>query len=235
MSVRDLGKVLTVPIDQLMEDAENVKVHTVEHVDMVRASIDTFGFNDPVGVTTRGDKFLIVEGHGRVMAARELNMTELPCILLDHLNDDERRAYALAHNQTQQNTSLKVAVVAEEFDRLGVTADDWEALGYTDEDALFLPSVIDGVAQVGFHDAQEAGEEQKYDSKGQNREGWKDYIPTVNRTTLRFSSDTGYQRFVHLLTVLREQNATAGSVGARVGILLDTMGIARPIPEVTGD
>lgn len=58
------------------------------------------GFRDPIGVW-HGE---IVEGHGRHIAAKELGMTEVPIIRLDDLTDEERRAYALIHNQTTMNS-----------------------------------------------------------------------------------------------------------------------------------
>jgi hypothetical protein len=174
-------------------------------------------------------EYLIVEGHGRVRAARLLCMEEVPCFILDHLNDAERRAYAIAHNQTQQNTPLRSATVAEEFDRLGVSPDHWHGLGYTDEDAMFLPAVIDGIAQPGWTETDEAGSIHSANSGQQNaKDTWKDYIPAVHRTTLRFGTDVAYQRFVHLMQLIREQHPQTGSIAERVGVLLDRLGVARP-------
>ena len=63
-------------------------------------SIKEFGFNDPIGLWS--DKNIIVEGHGRLLAAKLLNMEYVPCIRLDHLTDEQRRGYALAHNKTAE-------------------------------------------------------------------------------------------------------------------------------------
>ena len=54
--------------------------------------------NDPIGIWGKENE--IVEGHGRLLACQKLGHKEVPCIRLDHLTDEERRAYALAHNQT---------------------------------------------------------------------------------------------------------------------------------------
>ena len=82
----------------------------------IMESIRAFGFNDPVGVW--GEKNVIVEGHGRVLAAKKLGLTEIPCIRLDHLSDEERRAYALAHNRTAELSEWDFDVQALELEEI---------------------------------------------------------------------------------------------------------------------
>lgn len=223
MSQHENMDVVEIPVDLLVEDPQNVKVHTEIDIDMVVSSIRSFGFADPLGVVSRGDKYMIVEGHGRYRAAKRIGMVMLPCILLDHLTETQRKAYAIAHNQTQRNCGLKQSIVAEEFDRIGVQSGDWASVGFTDDDAMFLPPVVDGVAQQGWTD-QTDGNERQYDASGQNRGAWKDYVPTIHKTTMRFSSDVGYQRFVHLLQVLREDHPETSCIADRMHILLDQLG-----------
>jgi hypothetical protein len=219
-----------IAVAHLHEDEENAKLHTDMHIDMVATSIENYGFNDPVGVVSMdGEDYLIVEGHGRVRAAKLLGIDKVPCLMLDHLSADERRAYAIAHNQTQQNTPLRSATVAEEFDRIGVSPDAWHGLGFTDDDAMFLPSVIDGVAQVGWSETDEEGSVHSATSGQPNSKNtWKEYIPAVHRTTLRFGTDIAYQRFVRLLEIIREQHPTTGSIAERVGVVLDRLAVPRP-------
>ena len=88
------------PIDTLTPDEGNAKNHAEEDVEAIKKSIEQFKFSDPIGIW--GPDNLIVEGHGRVLAARELGTETVPCIRLDHLTDAERRAYALAHNKTAE-------------------------------------------------------------------------------------------------------------------------------------
>lgn len=78
----------------------NARKHEEKDIDAIVNSIKQFGFNDPIGVW--GKDNLIVEGHGRLLAAKKLGMTEVPCIRLDELSDEQRRAYALAHNKTAE-------------------------------------------------------------------------------------------------------------------------------------
>lgn len=85
-------------ISDLQPYKKNARKHSKADVKAIIESIKEFGFNDPVGIWS--DDNIIVEGHGRVEAAKSLGMTELPCLRLDHLTDEQRRAYALAHNKT---------------------------------------------------------------------------------------------------------------------------------------
>lgn len=87
------------PVDALQEYEGNARQHGDIDVAAIKASIEQFGFNDPIGIWGEN---VIVEGHGRLQAAKALGMTEVPCIRLDHLTDEERRAYALAHNKTAE-------------------------------------------------------------------------------------------------------------------------------------
>ena len=93
-------EIQTLPISSLTPYEKNARRHAADDVDAIAASIQEFGFADPIGVW--GDRNLIVEGHGRLLAAKKLGMTEVPCIRLDHLSDSQRKAYALAHNRTAE-------------------------------------------------------------------------------------------------------------------------------------
>ena len=94
-------KVEYVPIQSIKPYERNARKHQDYDVDAIAASIQEFGFDDPIGIW----KDEIVEGHGRLMAAKKLGMTEVPIIRLDHLTDEQRKAYALAHNKTAELSS----------------------------------------------------------------------------------------------------------------------------------
>ena len=78
----------------------NARKHEEADLSTIRASIQEFGFLDPIGIW--GPNNIIVEGHGRQKVALELHMDSVPCIRLDELTDEQRRAYALAHNRTAE-------------------------------------------------------------------------------------------------------------------------------------
>lgn len=91
-------EIVRIPIDELTPDPHNAKEHPAFQIEQIKASIEQFGNADPIGVW--GEKNLVVEGHGRLIALKELGYTEVECIRLDWLSEEERRAYALVHNQT---------------------------------------------------------------------------------------------------------------------------------------
>ena len=79
---------------------KNARKHQKEDVKAIEESIREFGFLDPIGIW--GEDNIIVEGHGRLQAAKNLGMETVPVIRLDELTDEQRRAYALAHNKTAE-------------------------------------------------------------------------------------------------------------------------------------
>lgn len=100
-------------IDALTPYENNARKHTDEDVSMLENSIEQFDFNDPIGVW--GENNIIVEGHGRLLAAKKAGLTEVPCIRLDHLTDEQRKAYTLAHNKTAENSSWDLDTLADEL------------------------------------------------------------------------------------------------------------------------
>ena len=95
-------KVERIRLAELTPDPDNAKDHPAWQVDQIKASIEQFGNLDPIGVW--GPQNLIVEGHGRYEALKELGYQEAEVIRLDQLTDEERRAYALAHNKLTMNS-----------------------------------------------------------------------------------------------------------------------------------
>lgn len=117
-----------VPTDDLVPYARNAKVHTNEQVDQIAKSIEEFGFNDPIAVWHNGNGELeIVEGHGRVMAARKLGLDVLPVVTLDHLTGDQRRAYTHIHNQLTMSTGWDLETLGFDLDELDF---DFEGFGF---------------------------------------------------------------------------------------------------------
>lgn len=87
-------------IDELKPYPNNARKHRDKDVNAIASSIDEFGFDDPIGIWSKEN--IIVEGHGRYQAAKSLGIDRVPVIRLDHLTDEQRKAYALAHNKTAE-------------------------------------------------------------------------------------------------------------------------------------
>ena len=117
-----------VGIDSIKPYENNARHHGTEDIKAIVKSIEEFGFNDPIGVWNNQ----IVEGHGRLMAAKELGMTEVPIIRLDELTDEQRKAYALAHNKTAELSDWDFNVLASELQ--DITDIDMSEFGFNAPD-----------------------------------------------------------------------------------------------------
>lgn len=106
-------KIEYLPVTALKPYERNARKHRDFDVDKIVESIRVFGFDDPIGIW--GPDNLLVEGHGRVLAAKKLGMQTVPCIRLDHLTDEQRRAYALEHNKTAENSEWDLDILPEEL------------------------------------------------------------------------------------------------------------------------
>lgn len=129
------------PLDSLTPYEKNARKHGDFDVGIIKKSIEEFGFNDPIAVW--GKKNIIVEGHGRLLAARELGMDKVPVIHLDHLTDEQRKMYALEHNRSAEMSVWDMDVLMDELKSL---EDDFDLneLGFTE----FLDDFTDDDPQV---------------------------------------------------------------------------------------
>lgn len=124
-------------VADLLPYAHNAKIHTAEQVEQIAASIEEFGNNDPIAIWHNADGDMeIVEGHGRLLALKSLGIEECPVIALDHLTDEQRRAYAHVHNQTTLTSGFDLDILQKELDELDF---DWESFGFD------MPDDIDGI------------------------------------------------------------------------------------------
>lgn len=119
-------KIEYLPIADLKPYERNTRKHGEEDVEGIIKSIEKCGFNDPIGIWS--DKNIIVEGHGRLMAAKQLGMETVPCIRLDHLDDKGRREYAILHNATAELSIWDKDFLAEELADLDLTDFDFSFL-----------------------------------------------------------------------------------------------------------
>lgn len=109
-------EIINLKLSELKNYEKNARKHADADVETIMNSIKEFGFNDPVGIWS--DQNIIVEGHGRVLAAKKLKMKEVPCIRLDHLTDEQRRAYALAHNKTAEMSTWDFDLLESELQNI---------------------------------------------------------------------------------------------------------------------
>ena len=96
----------------------NSRTHSEAQIAQIAASIKEFGFTNPVLI---GADDGIIAGHGRVLAARKLNIDVIPCIRLSHLTEVQKRAYVIADNKLALNSGWDDAMLASEL--MGLVSD----------------------------------------------------------------------------------------------------------------
>lgn len=126
----------------------NAKIHTPEQIEQIKKSIREFGFNDPIAVWHENE---IIEGHGRLLAAMEMDEIEtVPIIRLDKLTDEQRKAYMLVHNKLTMNTDFDFDMLSKELDSITeldmsdfgfdeITDIDWENVDDLTEESYDKP------------------------------------------------------------------------------------------------
>lgn len=107
-------KIEYLKINDLKPYEKNARKHQQADVETIKNSIIEFGMCDPIGIW--GKNNTIVEGHGRLIALKQLGYEEVPVIRLDHLTDEQRRAYGLAHNKTAEMSDWDFDLLGEELD-----------------------------------------------------------------------------------------------------------------------
>lgn len=107
-------KIEYVDINSIKPYKKNAKKHPRSQIEQIKNSIEQFGMDDPIAIW----KDEIVEGHGRLEALKELDYKEVPIIRLDHLTDEQRKAYALVHNKLTMNSDFDVDLLNEELENI---------------------------------------------------------------------------------------------------------------------
>lgn len=134
----------TININDLIPYANNSRTHSEDQINQVASSIKEFNFTNPVLVDEQGG---IIAGHGRVMAAKKLSMTEIPCIVMAGLTEAQKKAYVIADNQLALNAGWDLDMLKLEVESLQEMDFDVGLLGFDDEflDGLFPADEVDGL------------------------------------------------------------------------------------------
>ena len=123
------------PVIRLLPYARNSRTHSEEQVAQVAASIREFGWTTPILVDADGT---IIAGHARLLAARKLEMTEVPVIVLSHLTPAQRRALVIADNKLALNAGWDTEVLRAEMAALEVDGFDLAVVGFSNDELLAL-------------------------------------------------------------------------------------------------
>ncbi len=117
-------KIEYLPIDKLKPYDKNTRKHEALDVDNIAKSIEKYGMCDAIGIW--GEDNTIVEGHGRMLACKKLGLETVPCVRLDHLTDEQRREYAIAHNATAELSFWDKDFLSEELADLDMSDFDFD-------------------------------------------------------------------------------------------------------------
>lgn len=119
-------KIEKISIDKIKPYENNAKLHPTEQIEQIKKSILEFGNNDPIAVDENN---VIIEGHGRYEALKQLDFAEAEIIRLTHLNEQQKKAYILAHNKLTMNTGFDFDTLNLELD--SISDFDMSDFGFT--------------------------------------------------------------------------------------------------------
>lgn len=141
-----IGKKQVVKIADLKPYERNARTHSAEQVDQIAKSIEEFGFISPVLIDEDGN---VIAGHGRIMAAQKLGLTEVPCLYIEGLTEDQKRAYILVDNRLTELGGWDMETVEEELKALAdvgfevsITGFDWDEAADVKNDMGGVPNLI---------------------------------------------------------------------------------------------
>lgn len=135
-------KIELLAIDKIKMYENNAKLHPREQIEQIKKSILEFGNNDPIAVDEHN---VIIEGHGRFVALKELGYDEVEIIRLSHLTDEQKRAYILAHNKLTMNSGFDMDILELELE--DITNIDMEDFGFDFEEIEVIGEDIEEVEQ----------------------------------------------------------------------------------------
>jgi len=119
------------PLSKLRPFERNARQHTQAQLDQLARSIEEWGWTIPVLIDEHG---MILAGHGRVLAARQLGLIEVPVIIARGWTDEQKRGYLIADNKLQENSRWDDALLGIELETLGEGGFDLSLIGLTEKD-----------------------------------------------------------------------------------------------------
>lgn len=128
----------------------NSRTHEPEQIQQISDSLREFGWTNPILID---DEDMVIAGHGRLMAARSMNMEKVPCLRLSGLDSDQRRAYIIADNKLAMNAGWDLSLLRLELKDLEEVGFDVGLTGFSEEE---LDEIMKGLGdQDSDGDTQE--------------------------------------------------------------------------------
>lgn len=124
-----------ISVAQLIPYQNNARTHSKEQINKLRSSIREFGFVNPVIIDR---EYNVIAGHGRIAAAREEGITEVPCVFVDHLTEAQKKAYILADNRMALDAGWDEDLLRVELEALEEMGYDLGLTGFDDKELAAL-------------------------------------------------------------------------------------------------
>jgi len=134
-------KIEYLKLDKLTGYAANSRTHSDEQIDQIAASITEFGFTNPILID---ENSIIIAGHGRLEAAKRLDLDEAPCLRLSHLTEAQKKAYIIADNKLALNAGWDDDLLKQEISALEDLDFDIALLGF---DSVELAKMFDEIEE----------------------------------------------------------------------------------------
>lgn len=138
-------------VKDLIPYARNSRTHSDEQIAQIAASIREFGFTNPIIIDEQNN---IIAGHGRVLAAQKLKMTDVPCVVVTGWSEAQKKAYVIADNKLALNAGWDEKMLSLEFEELQGLGFDLSLTGFSSDEILALKPL----EAVGLTDEDEAPE-----------------------------------------------------------------------------
>ena len=147
--MRTTTEMKLVPIDRLVPYINNARTHSPEQINKLRSSLREFGFINPVIIVR---DYGVIAGHGRILAAKEEGITEVPCVFADYLTEAQKKAYIIADNRMAMDAGWDEELLRVEIEALQAEAFDVSLTGFdpNEIDDLFKENLKDGLHDDDF-------------------------------------------------------------------------------------
>ena len=124
-----------VPLSKLVPYVNNARTHSPEQINKLRSSLREFGFINPVIIDR---DYSVIAGHGRILAAKEEGIAEVPCVFADHLTEAQKKAYIIADNRMALDAGWDEELLRVEIEALQAEAFDLSLTGFDDKEIADL-------------------------------------------------------------------------------------------------
>ena len=152
-----------ISVEKLVPYVNNARTHSAEQILKLRSSLREFGFVNPIIIDR---EFNVIAGHGRLMAAKEEGIEEVPCVFVDYLTDAQKKAYILADNRMAMDAGWDDELLKIEMEELQNLGYDLEFTGFDEKELADLFGVDDKEVKEDEFDLTAALEKASFVERG---------------------------------------------------------------------